>query len=70
MVPSCVVVGATGLEPAGSLMPPTVRAGSPPSNTVVSPASGGGTVMSPGDESATAMVSVAVDWEPSPSLIV
>jgi hypothetical protein len=66
MVPVCVVTGAAGLEPAGSLP----RAGRPASNTCVLAPPGAGMVMPPGVESATAMVSVALERSLSPSFIV
>src|SRR5215831_2272311 len=66
IVPACVVVGNDGspaCEPAGS--PP--RAASPASNTIVSARPGAGITMLLGRESPIAIVSSAVDCEPSAS---
>src|SRR6476660_9293969 len=70
IVPVCVVVGnpaSPACEPAGSAILPMVRAESPASNTRVSAPPGAGMTMLPGEESETAMFSVAVDCEPSAS---
>lgn len=74
ILPIWVVVGAlpSGLpasEPADSVTPSIVRAGSPASKTVVTEGSVG-TLMLPGAESPTAICSVAIECEPSASAIV
>src|SRR5438046_406097 len=73
LTPAVVSLVADAFEPAGAVMPPMVRAGSPASSTCVPcPATpGGGITMLPGpEEPASDIVSVACDNDPSPSLIV